>query len=242
MIKGKDLFLYIKVSGVLTPVAYAQNCELSIVADPIECTTLGSNSFKDYVYGERGFTITHSGLSTYQKSYSSLAFQQAIINGTKLDFAFGEYTSEGVVYSGSCMVTQTDQDSSYDGISTFKASLLGCGALVLNQSAITNTLYIKGLLGATNIACAVGGDSSLLFPCSLYNVNQNYLGTVNTAAELVAMWNSDAANQAFGVLSAGSTPCDYVLTSASTLDQTPTYIIADSGTIADITIIDGNGS
>lgn len=230
MIKGKDLFLYIKVAGVPTAVAYAQNCEQTITADAIECTTFGSNSFKDYVYGDRGYTLTHTGLTTIQKNYSSLALQQAIINGTKIDFVFGGLDpANGVFYSGTCMITQTDLDSSYDGISTFKATLLGCGALAINQSTTTTTIYAKGFNGSVIPSCAVGGTPSTLFPCGVYNVNGVYLGAATTAANVVTLWNADTVNQTYGVLSAGPNGCSYVLTSPFSVDRLPDFILLEAG-------------
>lgn len=221
MIKGKDLVLYVND----TAVCYAQNCQLSLSADVLETTTFGSNNFKDYEYSKVGATIQHTGLTSFKNTSSTLLFIEAVLNRQKLTFKMSQYEDEGVVFSGTVLVIQTDLDAMFDAISTFKANLLLAGPLTITKTNITVTLPLADWLGMPPEYCQYGTGS--LFPIGVYNVNGLYLNEVNSAAELISIWNSNEANQAYGVLTAGENDCSYLLTATYKTDELPKFIHID---------------
>lgn len=44
------------------------------------------------------------------------------------------------------------------------------------------------------------GNETTSYPVDVYNVNEELIGIATTKEEYISVWNSDAANQAIGVL------------------------------------------
>lgn len=225
MVKGKDLTLYVEISGVLTPVKFAKDCQLTLTADSIETTTQGSFNWKSYDYTRNSATLQHSGLTSFKADQHTIVFLKAIVNRTKLFFSFSDFNNQGVVFSGSCIVSQADMTSPFDNVSEFTASLVVDGPLLITETPIITTLHLADEYGFKPTYCTTG--SGTLFPVGVYNVNNIYLGSAANSAGVVSLWNSDSANQDYGVLSATAAPCYYTLTSPYNEDSLPTYIIVD---------------
>ncbi len=76
----------------------------------------------------------------------------------------------------------------------------------------------------------LNGNDVYTFPVQAYNVNVAAIGAANNKDEYIAVWNSDPANQAIGILSGAVGP--FLFTLAVNPGQViPPWVIGDPGEI-----------
>jgi hypothetical protein len=226
MIKGKDLILYVDVSGVLSPVKYAKDCQINISVDSLETTTKGSGNWHGYVTSARGATIQHSGLHSFEQYTASMFFIDAIMNRAKVAFTFSDYENQGIEMSGECIINTANITSPFDNISEITVGLTLDGPLLVQRNPIVSNLFLADQYGNKPQYCINGMGS--LFPVGVYNINNSYLGSAANKAQVVSLWNADAANQSKGMLVSTTTDCQYTLNSPFAEDSLPRYIIVDT--------------
>lgn len=125
-IKGYDLNLYFYVNGQPFPVAHATDCQLKLYADIQETTTKSGSRGKTYEYtGKYGYTLTLSGITNFVDIANFSLFQDCIIQGQKLQFAFTENVT--ILYSGTVLIPEINITSQFDAISLFQQTLQGDG-------------------------------------------------------------------------------------------------------------------
>lgn len=127
-IKGKDLMLYLILTGDIIPVCHATDCTINLQADIDETTTKTTGAGKTYDYnGKYGYTLELRGITSFAEVTDTGLFQDALMAGTKLDFQFTD--SNEINYNGTVLVPEVDMDSPVDAMSVFTSQLLGDGEL-----------------------------------------------------------------------------------------------------------------
>lgn len=90
------------------------------------------------------------------------------------------------------------------------------------MSALYRTLLTGGVIKytmrafpETNGITPPSGAPTGGYPVGVFNVNDNFLGFASNQSQYIALWNADAANQAYGTISAGDTSLTFESTSAT---------------------------
>ncbi len=65
----------------------------------------------------------------------------------------------------------------------------------------------KVSVGMTNLNC----EETTSYPVDVFNVNNELIGTATNQETYISIWNSDAANQIIGTLSAGLGSFSFIL-------------------------------
>jgi hypothetical protein len=144
-IKGSNLNLFIQIDNQYEKVCFSQNCVLEFTADLIETTTKDGSRAKRYEYGGYGWVLRLSGISDLSGSVTFLTLQQALVNGGKLLFVFGDAVNESVYYSGTVLVSSASLDTAYNALSTFSNDLVGDGEFTTIQDGQTVDTSYNGI-------------------------------------------------------------------------------------------------
>lgn len=87
----------------------------------------------------------------------------------------------------------------------------------------------------------IAGAEVSSFPVTVYNVNEEAIGTAADKAEYISLWNSSPANQTVGVLSGLVGPFSFTL-KLNSGQVLPDWVIGEPGGIVDTNLlIDSNG-
>ena len=116
-------------SGTKIPIAEAQSASLSFSNSLIDVTTKSSNSWKEMISGQKGFSLSTDGLldlGTTTGESGAVTIGGWAIAGTQVYFDFGVGTQ---AYQGSGFISAFDQSGGTDDAPTFSLSIEGTGAL-----------------------------------------------------------------------------------------------------------------
>lgn len=146
LVKGENVVLLIKVSGVYTPYVCAKDASINITTETIETSVSGSGLWATFLPTKNSFTISiGGGISLNETGSLTLADLQALqFAQTVVEVSFDETDLAGNVYRKQCnaYITNSSDSGSFDGMGIFSIEMIGTGA-------ITRVLHYDGILQET---------------------------------------------------------------------------------------------
>ena len=137
ILNGTEIKVY--STGTTNLVAFAQNCTLNINHSPREITNKESGGFKEILEGVRDFSIDIDGAYAWTDAQSTPV---ALTNGAddlietnvlnarqKVDFIFGDTSTNDVSYGGSGFITSMSITGGTEDTATYSLSIEGTGIL-----------------------------------------------------------------------------------------------------------------
>jgi len=127
-IKGKDIDLFYNLNGQYYAVAHARDCTIKVTTETQETTTKNTLRGRTFNFiGKYTYTLALKGITNFLDVPNIAILQGLIMTGTKVQFAFTD--QENVQYSGVVLLTSSDMDSPYDGLSQNSFEMTGDGEL-----------------------------------------------------------------------------------------------------------------
>lgn len=134
-IKGKDLVLYVVVSGINVPIFHSRTCTINTTATTLPSTTLGSGFAETNEYsGKYAYTIKGDGLVYIGDNATGLTLQIFQTSFTKVNWTFTD--NANVQWYGVALVTSTTFDSPFDNVSSFNMEFQGDGEYTFIDSNV----------------------------------------------------------------------------------------------------------
>jgi hypothetical protein len=137
LLMGNNVMVYLGNSGSTQPLAFAQDCKLSITSTMVDATNKFSGNAKVEIPGQYSWTITSNVLVTKvsgDTSFDTLLATQLsggslnIILGVPSDQTSFALTGAGM-YTGTVHIASLDMDSKDNAICTSSITFNGSGAL-----------------------------------------------------------------------------------------------------------------
>lgn len=139
VMNASNFVLYTGTSLALaTPVAFAQDCSISISMEPRDTTTKYSEGWRELAEGLRQFSISASQLFAENATNGEAELYASLDNRTPLSFKVtvqnGSIASTAEVngntrYTGQCYVTSIEKTGGVEDNVTFSVTLEGTGKL-----------------------------------------------------------------------------------------------------------------
>lgn len=142
-VKGKDILVEIEDAGVWKPFGCAISCDLDVTTEMIETSETGAGSFATFLPSKISFTGSLTGY-TDLTMFSLRNFRLYQIAGTKFRMKITRTSGTDTYYDiGYFFVTNTHDESSYKGFSSYTVDIQGTGALQINTDIVNTPFTYK---------------------------------------------------------------------------------------------------
>lgn len=186
-ILGSDFIISFNADGVISPVCYAQDCQINRTFDTREISGPQGRE-RDYIADYNGYTIQIPILVVYRSKFNYLDFMNAADAGLKLSWSASAYKNGGVIHSGQVLVTEIDLTSQFRDVIKADVSLIGCGKFVTTISPINKVVYLSDF------------DKNILpgcpnaYPISVFWYDGSLIGPANNPDEVINIFNNYSAS------------------------------------------------
>lgn len=127
-IRGVNLNTYVTINGTDYVLGHATDCVLKLTAELQETTTKNSIKGKTYDYTSKySYTLTVTEYSNFVDIANISVFQDMILRSSKINFIFTDLNY--IQWTGTILLTESDTDSPFSGISSSSLTFQGDGEL-----------------------------------------------------------------------------------------------------------------
>lgn len=135
-VNGTLIAIYKDISGTLTKIANATSNGFDITADMIDVTNKDSAGWKEFITGEKGYTMSIEGIFEEDGSVGAgaLSWKDVITDltaGTSVTIVMTSNVSGDIKLSGSAFFSNLNLSAPNNDKATFTATIQGTGALTV---------------------------------------------------------------------------------------------------------------
>ena len=180
VVLGKNIILMVQRSGVYVPIATGRDVSLEGNREALETTSTVSGKFREYIKGKIGFTITISGLVSFNYSPFFTAdnlFDEFIGNdsGNILFQFIATVDGASMIYSGAFVLSQYSMKRSYNDVASFDLSAMVTGPVTRTLSgsyipAPTTGNIIVNPSEVTSLEYTATGGEVITYPALMGHV------------------------------------------------------------------------
>lgn len=128
-LKGKDFVGFLAKNGKMVPICCSRDMEIGISADTIEATKRPSSKWKSFIYGDRSYGVTITGLVIIEESITINDLYQVINDGITIPFVARNEENADIFFSGNILITDLRITGNNKDIMTYSMTALGDGEL-----------------------------------------------------------------------------------------------------------------
>lgn len=132
-LKGKEMVLLINKGGKMVPVCCSREVSISISPETIEVTKPPQSRWKVFIYGDRAYTISTSGLVTISPAVTINDLFAAIESDQEIQFVCMSDEEHDVFFSGTILITSLEISANYKDVVQYSMSANGSGPLKNNN-------------------------------------------------------------------------------------------------------------
>lgn len=137
---GKDFVLFMERDSEMFPVCCGRDLSISISSEMIELTKAPSSDWKNYLYGDKTFSVSTSNLFVIGNSFTLADFLNAIINRISLVFVTRVGDNDDLLLTGKINITNIDIVGNNKDVIQYSIQATGTGALTNEGTEYTITL------------------------------------------------------------------------------------------------------
>ena len=135
-VNGTLIAIYKDISGTLTKIANATSNSFDITADMIDVTSKDSAGWKEFITGEKGYTLSIEGIFEEDGSVGAgaLSWKDVITDltaGTGVTIVMTSNVSGDLKLSGAAFFSNLNLSATNNDKATFTATIQGTGALTV---------------------------------------------------------------------------------------------------------------
>jgi TP901-1 family phage major tail protein len=135
-VNGTLIAIYKDISGTLTKIANATSNSFDITADMIDVTNKDSAGWKEFITGEKGYTMSIEGIFEEDGSVGAgaLSWKDVITDltaGTSVTIVMTSNVSGDIKLSGAAFFSNLNLSAPNNDKATFTATIQGTGALTV---------------------------------------------------------------------------------------------------------------
>lgn len=208
-IRGKDFIISIVQDGVSKPICHATDCIINMDFEAREISG-PQGQWRDYIGGYSGYNLSVPGVVMYTEVMNYIQLEQIAKLRQKVQWHAGEYDNEGVVHSGTMLITSLNLTSQFRDAVKFEMTAIGCGEKETGLLPFVREVYLADEFKVRLPGCPNP------YPVSVYWYNSDgsapgeFLGIAFNNDDVVSLYNNYAENEYYE-LSVGTSGCDFNL-------------------------------
>lgn len=143
LVSGKDMILYVFENNTFIPIACSRTCVFTTVTETAGKSTIGSGLFRENKGIVNSGSLSSEGVVSFDDnmSVSNVRLRQFALSSVFFQFRVVDEGGEGVVYSGSMILTSVAETGNYNDIGTYSVQ-----AITTGQIEITSTVGNPGII------------------------------------------------------------------------------------------------